>query len=259
MFAKHLPPSPGLPRVWALDDNAAAELPAEIELWHPSAEGGGQGGDAIVGYTPPAEGDFARWLGHLRPGGRLILALSAAHPAEPEAVLDALQAAGYIHCLVEVHADLTLYRGERPPLGSSVERVQSLSTVQAARIPEAEHKGIIPNPFVFLLIHQTPNKPAWTLAPGEKIEWRAATVIDPATHRPVLLAFSSLVKAVAFMQKAVVAKWLSGVNKMGKFHVEVARTWPLPYALNLEFDAVRGLALGPRLEVDPRAAITGEE
>ncbi len=250
MFAKHLPPSTGRPRVWALDDDAAAELPAEVELWPPALDGGAEVCDAIVGHAPPA--DLARWLKHLRPGGRLILAQRAA----PELLLTALTTAGYIHCLVEAHVDLTLYRGERPPLGPSVERVQSLAD---SPLPTGEGSGVSPTPFAFLLIHQTPNQPAWTLTPDEKIEWRAVTVLDPTTGQPRLLAFSSLVKAVAFMQKAVMAKWIVGVNKVGKFRAEVAQTWSYPCTLNPEFGAVWGLTLGPHFDVDPQTAITGEE
>ena len=118
------------------------------------------------------------------------------------------------------------------------------------------------SPFIFLLITQTPNKPAWrppVVTPEEKIEWRAATVIDPATDRPAFLAFSSLVKAVAFMQSAILANWIGGVNKVGKFRAEVARAWALPLLLNPNFDDLRFAALGPTREVDPRAALTGDE
>ncbi|MGH2523683.1 MAG: hypothetical protein ACRDH2_14360, partial [Anaerolineales bacterium] len=85
------------------------------------------------------------------------------------------------------------------------------------------------------------------------------TLIDPATHQPALLAFSSLVKAVAFMQAAILAKFIGGVNKVGKFRAEAARAWPLPLALNPSFEAVRFAPLGPPLQVDPQAAIIGEE
>lgn len=244
MFAKHLPPSVGRPRVWALDEAAAAELPAEIEVGRPGEAEAGEW-DAIVGYAPPTPRDLARWFKHLRPGGRLILA----DRAEPEALLSALTSAGYIHCLVEPRDDApSLYRGERPPFGSSVERVQSISNLQSPT----------PTSFVFLLIHQTPNKPAWTQAPDEKIEWQAATVRDPANGQPTLLAFSSLVKAVAFMQTAVREQWLTGVSKIGKFRAEAAQAWSLPYTLNPKFEAVRKLPLGLRFDVDPQTALTGE-
>ncbi len=241
MFAKHLPPSAGLPRVLALDDGAARELPAEIELTRGDPVGEF---DAIVGYAPPD--NLAALFQRLRPGGRLILS----HDTHPQLLLTALAAAGFIHCLVESYGDVTLYRGERPPIGPSVERLQTLNT----------HTSQLPH-FVFLLITQSPNKPAWTLAgaPGEQVHWRAATVIDPATGQPTLLAFSSLVKAVAFMQAAILNSWMSGVNKVGKFRADVAQMWAWPFTLNPDFESVRALKIGPTYEVDSQTAVTGEE
>lgn len=241
MFAKHLPPSAGRPRVLALDADAARALPGEVELvWvHPDPVGEF---DAIVGYAPPDH--LAAFFQRLRPGGRLILA----HPAPSRLLLAALTAAGFIHCLVESYGEATLYRGERPPVGSPVERLQTL-TASAAQLPRS----------VFLLIQQSPNRPAWKLAPGERLEWHAATVLDPATGRPTLLAFSSLVKAVAFMQAAILSSWLTGINKVGKFRAEAAHTWAWPLKLNPEFELVRALTIGPAYEVDAQTAVTGEE
>ena len=248
MFAKHLPPSAGAPRVLALDASAAAELPAEVDLTlaaFPVAErrAASERFDAVVGYAPPdrLESLFAL----LRPGGRLILA----HRSSPQLLITALTSAGFVHCLVETAGELTLYRGERPPEGSSLERIHSLSA--SALSPSSS--------FVFLLIAQYPSQPAWTLAPGETLEWRAATLIDPAAGRPALLAFSSLVKAVGFMQKAVLANFIQGVNKVGKFRADVARTWELPLLLNPDFERVRALSLGPWYAVAPQTAVTGDE
>lgn len=241
MFAKHLPPSADRPRVLALDDHAASALPDEVELVFPHSDAVGEF-DAIVGYAAPDH--LTAFFQRLRPGGRLILA----HPTQPQLLLAALTAAGFIHCLVESSGDVTLYRGERPPVGSSVERLQILTT-PTSRLP----------PFVFLLITQTPNKPAWKLAPGDKLEWRAATVLDPSTDQPMLLAFGSLVKAVAFMQAAILNSWMTGINKVGKFRVEVAQTWTWPLRLNPEFESVRALKIGPAYELDSQTAVTGDE
>jgi hypothetical protein len=242
MFSRHLPPSVGAPRVLALDEAAAAELPAEVEVARAGPEMTGEF-DAVVGYAAPEQ--LSTLFQVLRPGGRLILA----DRAEPQALLDALTQAGFVHCLVETAGDFTLYRGERPPLGSSVARVQTLASG-----PQS-----LTSPFVFLLVTQTPNKPAWKLTPNEKVEWRAATVLDPATGHLTLLAFSSLVKAVAFMQAAILAKTISGVNKVGKFRAEASQTWALPLVLNPGFEDVREWALGPAFAVDPQTAIMGEE
>lgn len=242
MFAKHLPPSAGRPRVLALDAPAATELAglAEVVRGDLAALPAGPF-DAVAGEAGPFH--LAALLAGLRPGGRLILASSGA----PEALLAALTAAGLIHCLVEAHGPVCLYRGERPPEGGSLARQQALASVA------------LTTPHVFLLVTQTPNKPAWKLTPDEAITWHAATVLDPATGAPTLLAFSALVKAVAYMQQAILAGGGPRVNKVGKFPAAAAAGWPLPYVLNPDFEALRRLPAGPPLNVDPQRAITGEE
>ena len=74
-------------------------------------------------------------------------------------------------------------------------------------------------------IRQTPNKPAWALKPGETVEWHALALADGGD--PLLLAFSSLPNAVAFMQPAVVAGTIKDVNKVAKFSRAVAQDWRL--------------------------------
>ena len=247
MFAKHLPPSSGRPRVLALDERVANQLKEGVELIDAAQAGSlpPDSLDAVVGQAAPDQ--ISTWGRLLRPGGRLILA----SPAKPQTLLDALTAAGFIHCLVEPLGNLTLYRGERPPESSSLERLQALSTTSDLRLRTSD--------FCFLLVTQTPNKPAWKLSPDEKIEWQAVTVLDPATGRPALLAFSSLVKAVAFMQAAILAGRIAGVNKVAKFRAEVAQSWELLLILNPVFDDVRSVPLGPAYSVDPQTAVTGEE
>ncbi len=270
MFARHLPPSAGLPRVLVLAPAAAAELVGLIQmvLAAPGADDWPAGPfDAIAG---PAAPEQLLALGQrLRPGGRLILT----HAAAPEALLEALAAAGLIHCLVEPHERVSLYRGERPPAGTPLERHQALAqadpqpSIPTSPLPTLAPEAAagvtnyqdLPTPFIFLLIQRTPNKPAWKLAPGEPVIWRAATLIPTAGAPPVLLGFSSLVKAVAYMQGAVMARRLAGVNKVGKFPAEAMQAWPLPLALNADFAAVSVLEAGPPFEVDPRTAITGDE
>lgn len=243
MFAKHLPPSAGRPRVLALDEAAGRALPVEAVVCGPAPAPGPF--DAIVGWAGPEA--LARWHGLLRPGGRLILA--APPTASPEALLDALTSAGFVHCLVEASAEGVLFRGERPFLRAAQERLRALAAEDEAP----------PLPFVFVLVWQTPNKPAWQLAPDEPVEWRAATLVDPGSGQVLVPGFSSLVKAVAFMQPAILAGLLTGVNKVGKYPAAQIATWAWPVLLNPEFAAWRGAALGPPLAVDPRLAITGDE
>ncbi|MBL8056065.1 MAG: hypothetical protein JNK29_05170 [Anaerolineales bacterium] len=243
-FGPHLPPSAGRPRVLALDQAAAAALPPEAEISRDPAAGPF---DAVAGYASPAE--LERWLACLRPGGRLIL-IDPQPAADEPAYGAALEAAGFIHCLAEtLAAGGRLYRGERPPAaGSTLERLHAVSGAAAEHLP-----------FLFLLIQQTPNKPAWRREPGDRLRWQAASVLDPAGGGPALLTFSALVKAVAFLQPAVLAGFLTGVNKVGKVPAAAAAGWPWPRVLNPAFADWRGAARGPWLDVDPAAALAGDE
>jgi hypothetical protein len=259
MYARHLPPCAGLPHVLALDPAAAAELaglahitiPGDVDLQNTV----GAPFDAVAGdASPEAVASLAQLL---RPGGRLILTASAA----PEPLLAALTNAGLIHCLVETCAARTLYRGERPPSGAPVERHARLAAAVAGAPPPLAliSPAELTQGFIFVLVTQTPNKPAWKLSPDDRLEWSAATLRHPATNEAAVLAFSGLVKAVAFMQSAVLTGTIRDVNKVGKFPAEAARAWGRPVLLNPDFAAVRGFDAGPSLPVDPGAAITGEE
>ena len=242
MYAKHLPPSAGQPRALALDAATAAELSVAAEVTTGDLTALPDGPfDAVAGEAGPFH--VPALAQRLRPGGRLILLAAGA----PEALLAALTEAGLIHCLVEAHGPVCLYRGERKPALDSVARQQALAGVE------------IKTPYVFLLIEQTPNKPAWKLAADEAITWQAATVLDPATGAPTLLAFSALVKAVAYMQQAIRSGTGPRVNKVGKFPAAAAAGWGQAYLLNPDFEALRGAPAGQSLRVDPQRAITGEE
>jgi hypothetical protein len=234
-----------VPRVLALDAQTAAELAgqAQVTLAHSPDDLPAGPFDAIAGPAEPEQ--LAALSNRLRPGGRLILT----HVADPQPLLVALAEAGLIHCLVEPHELLCLYRGERPPDGSPTERLQTLAISSQANLASN----------IFLLVFQTPNKPAWKLAPGERVEWRAATLLPTAGAQPVLLGFSSLVKAVAYLQGAVMAQRLVGVNKVAKFPAAAVQGWTLPVALNPEFERTRDLQAGPLFELDPLTAVTGDE
>jgi len=240
MFAKHLPPSADLPRVLLLNA-VAPDLPPEIQVTAGTVNTLGEF-DAVIGEAEPS--DLKAIYQRLRPGGRAILAASAQrHPAE--ALLAALTAAGFIHCLVEDHARQRLYRGERPPTAPLSQLATGVSAISS--------------PFVFLLIQQTPNKPAWKLKPAEKIIWRAATLINAETQQTMLIAFTSLVKAVGFMQAAILAQFIRDINKVGKFRSALASNWEYPLLINPDFETARAWRLGEAYQVDPQVAITGEE
>ena len=249
MFARHLPPSAARPRVLALDAATATELAETADVTLAGGQTAPAGSfDAVAGRVLATAAELAQFAAALRPGGRLILAADD----EPERLLEALTRAGYTHCLVEAEGALTLYRGERPPeTASTLDRAAQLAASAPAEAGRPR--------FYFLLVTQTPNKPAWRLAPGERVAWQAATLVAAPGEGPRLLAFTSLVKAVAYMQPAVLAGAIVGVNKVAKFPVEAAAAWPLGVLLNPSFDELRGATAGPPLAVEPEQAITGEE
>ncbi|MFQ3674766.1 MAG: hypothetical protein SNJ83_14335, partial [Aggregatilineales bacterium] len=120
-----------------------------------------------------------------------------------------------------------LLRGERPHTeASTLERVQVAARADADALTLATYRGR----FVHLLVRQFPNKPVWRLTAEDRIVWQA-TCSDG--H---MLAFTSLPKAVAFMQMAVLAGRLRDVNKVAKFRREVVAAWPL--WLNPTLDAL---------------------
>jgi hypothetical protein len=249
-FGKHLPPSLDVPTVLVLDSASVANLPIDLNLvFLQEADTPPGPFDAILGTN--SKHSLLDLYTLLRPGGRLILTSS---DEDPQLLLNNLNEAGFIHCLVETEEGVTLYRGERPPIGTPLERTEALAST--AQNQQSEIKNLN---YVFLLVAQTPNKPAWRMADGEKITWQAATLLDGQSETPVLLAFTSLVRAVKFMQPAVLAQKFKGINKVGKFPSAIAQTWQLPLVLNPEFDDLRDAAPGPMWEVDPQIAITGEE
>jgi ubiquinone/menaquinone biosynthesis C-methylase UbiE len=218
----------------------------------------------------------------LRPGGRLIMldparvpyplgvirrhprtALSvliwhtvsrAYHRYTPEGLARELEAAGFARVLGEraVAGYGVLSRGEKPyDALSPVERTAQVAANDTL-LDETRARHI------FLLIKQTPNKPAWALQPGEVITWGAAAVTDSDSDQPVALAFSALPKAVAFMQPAVIAGQIVGVTKVAKFDRKIAEMWDFPIRLNPALETLQGAQV-TFIGVDPNHAITGEE
>jgi ubiquinone/menaquinone biosynthesis C-methylase UbiE len=236
----------------------------------------------------------------LRPGGRLILLDPAARsfPADVlntphalrvkiavmawhavsrmhqrytlEQMAERLSAGGFARVLAEkaVEGYGILSRGEKPfPQGlTTTARVDQtaaqergdLHGIDAAHLFSDEAKGR----YLFLLVRQTPDKPPWAVQPGERVTWTAA-MVDDADGVGHLLAFSSLPKAVQFMQPAVTANLLIGVNKVAKFDKSRALTWGGRALLNPPFEALLGSSAfrfaGRTLNVDPTSAVTGEE
>ncbi len=93
----------------------------------------------------------------------------------------------------------------------------------------------------------------WALAPGESVDWQALALTEGGS--PALLAFSSLPRAVAFMQPAVLAGSIRDVNKVGKFS-RAAADWRVLINPPVEILSGREILLVP---VDPARAEASDE
>ena len=110
--------------------------------------------------------------------------------------------------------------------------------------------------YLHLLIRQLPNKPVWKLTGEETITWQAAAFDDGA--RQVLLAFSSLPKAVGFLQPAVLEGLIRDVNKVAKFSRDTAHSWTWAVVLNPTLDSIQGKLL-TTVQLDPASAEAPDE
>ena len=237
----------------------------------------------------------------LRPGGRLILldpasrpfpidVLRTSHSLRVKLAVMSWHAVSLMHqryTLEQMSARLTtagfarvltesavegygiLSRGEKTYAEgtSTIDRISQVATptpepitlqpVESANLPEVTRGRNL-----FLLVRQTPNRPAWSLQPGEIIRWEAAMLQDQQPNY-YLLAFSSLPKAVEFMQAAVKANCLVGINKVAKFDKSVAPSWQTQTLLNPPFATVRESShftfSNMTHVIDPSTAVTGEE
>lgn len=255
-MAKHLPPSGAVLRLVDVGGRAATALcvrrpdidvvlaPAMDSTW----DGAPDSVDAVTAYDTALSGEgLAAVLRALRPGGRLIMMDSRGAP--DGGLVEWLEAAGYTRILVEPGLETpeirgVLMRGEKPHTAAhTLERAQQVAATDTA--PPAGR-------YVHLLIQQTPDKPVWRLTPDDVIEWRAAALDGSA------LAFSSLPKAVAFMQPAVLNGQLVGISKIAKFRREVAAAWPFALRWNPGTDVWNGARLS-LLPVDPTTAEAPDE
>lgn len=225
----HAPPQPG---EWAVEPDsvdAVAALDADL--------------------TP---GFLGAALAALRPGGRLIVIQRSASP--DESAVRALEAAGYVRILVEAAVECplptgALVRGEKPHTTTdTLQRIRQVAGQDADALSLADFRGR----YLHLLVIQTPNKPVWAIRPDEPIQWQAATAGG------ALLAFSSLPKAVAFMQEAVLSGALTGINKVGKFSRATAESWTTPVLLNPALGDAVGRGLGWH-SIDPASAEAPDE
>lgn len=235
-------------------DVAATPVSGAATDWHDVTP---DSADAVVALEYVMNDDFlAAAMDALRPGGRLIVAntrgdVDAAHGRY-------LENAGYVRILVEAAAATpepfgVLMRGEKPhTTDDTLARVGQVATQDADLLDLETFRGR----YVHLLVTQTPNKPVWYLQADESVRWDAVGL--ELDGRRYLLAFSSLPKAVNFMQPAVLEGLVQDVNKVGKFSKATAYTWTQPVLLNPPTDVLRrGIVL--RIAIDPNTAETPDE
>ena len=232
--------------------------------------------DAVVAYDCALDAQMlAAIAARMRPGGRFIAVLpqplaggeksAPAGAASPAASLNVrqagagwlrrLQAAGLVRILVEraVADQGLLIRGEKPhETDNTWQRIENVARADADRLRLSDYRGR----YLHLLIQASPNKPAWKRAPAEDIVWRALAIQGAAGA--VLLAFSSLPKAVAFLQPAVLRDLVRDVNKVGKFERQAAAAWAQPLTLNPTLDSISQRQL-LWLDVDPASAAAPDE
>lgn len=261
MIAKHLPPSGASLRL--LDVGGAGTLLTELRgdlnliavdgdsaAWHLDDNSV----DAVVALDPHIGADFlSAALAALRPGGRLIVVEQEREPSR--ALVETLEQAGYTRILVEPALDGkpgVLMRGEKPhQTADTLARIQVAAAQDDALADFSTYTGR----YVHLLVRQTPNKPVWALRPDESLTWVALALAgDP----PIFLAFSSLPRAVGFMQPAVVSGRVVGVNKVARFSREVARTWTLAALLNPSVDLLDSHEV-VFIPIDPETAEVPDE
>jgi SAM-dependent methyltransferase len=262
-LAKHLPPSASVLRLLDLDGTAGAALAglrADLEIT-PLALADlavsslpADSLDAAAGCgRPPADDDLRLLLRALRPGGRLIVVDPDGAPTA--GWVACLEDAGYGRILVEpalADGSGVLLRGEKPHTEQrTVDRIRQVAG-QDAVTDLAAYRGR----YVHLLVRQTPSKPAWALRPDEAIDWQVVALA--AQPQPVLLAFSSLPRAVALMQPAVMAGLIVDVNRVAKFSRDTVAGWGLPLLFNPTMDALAGQSI-TLLPVDPASAEAPDE
>jgi SAM-dependent methyltransferase len=261
VMAKHLPPSGA--RLRLLDVAGAAgsvlsTLRGDLDPLPVSADGTWSfppdSADAVVARDVLLSDDLlSAALAALRPGGRLIIV--DAERAPSGALVELLEAAGYTRILVEPAlegGEGVLLRGEKPhTAANTLERIESVARADAGAGDFAAYTGR----YVHLLIRVTPNKPAWALREGETQHWDAVGLLG---EPPTLLAFSSLPKAVEFMQPAVLSGAIRDVNKVGKFSRATAAGWSVGVLLNPSLEALEGHTIA-LLPIDPGTAETPDE
>ena len=255
-MAKQLPPSSTTLRLLDLDGGSAAILrEARADLQPiPRRACSPASLDAVVACDVALTSELLdEALKLLRGGGRFIAVQSQGTVRQQLGEL--LSERGYVRILVEPALDDlgVMIRGEKAHASDNpLARIQSVAHQDADSLDMRRFRGR----YLHLLVQQQPNIPAWARSPEDPISWRAAAI--DALPQPMLLAFSSLPKAVGFMQAAVLAGALRDINKVGKFSRETAQTWALGLRINPSLESLRAEKL-VYIDMDPASAEAPDE
>lgn len=264
-MAKHLPPSASQLNLLDIDGHAGEILSHRRKDLHVRTISRGAihddslanaSIDSVVAYDIlPDVNLLVRVLELMRAGGRLIIVLPSADVSDTYVKL--LENQGYVRILVEPAVDGlgVLIRGEKVHTSEdTLERIQLVATSDDDQLTLSSFRGR----YVHLLIQQTPNKPVWKLQADETIRWHAVAI--DGDEQVIVLGFTSLPKAVGFMQPAVIDGLIYDINKVGKFSKETIMAWDHSQTilLNPTVDAIRQLPL-TRIEIDPATAEASDE
>lgn len=231
LMAKHLPPSHSELIVW----DTSGTLGQIIEAWRadlhwvikPEGEV-----DAVLMLDPPSplsSAYIAELATPLRRGGRLIGIAQEGQPSREW--VSTLEQAGLTRLLVEyLNEDEPalgiLLRGEKPwQTASTFKRIQEVAQADADRLTLAEYQGS----YLYFPLIQKPNKPVWKLTPDEIVTWDGLAWESIPSCR---IGFSSLPKAVGFMQSAVMRGLVQDVNKIGKYSRSTVANWQTALLIN---------------------------
>ncbi len=262
LILKHLPPSADLPRVRPLDKRSARWCLA-LDRQGSIISSADRFADATVTSDIAHVQDAAT---SLRPNGRAIFLIPNTEGIATESIIEALTANDLTRILTESVLDHTfiLARGERPTdQERTTDRIATIAQIDVSSIELVPAQvAAQKHPHLHLLVRQHPPSRGWAdMQPNTT--WQAVTLHDTQSDQVALLAFTSLVKATAFMQPAVLADVIHGVNKMPRFETDWLIDRSPAFIINPAFERLREDPRfdfnSPPIEIGPALALKSNE
>lgn len=264
VMVRHLPPSASTLTAVDVGGNATpamTELRPDVNAVYQAVDGDwtypDHTIDAVTALHILSDADLKQALRVLRPGGRLIMMDVEGNPSA--SYVERLEGHGYTRILVERALDCpteigVLVRGEQPHIFTEThERIKQVAQRDVGTSQTLEdYRGR----FVYLMVHQTPHKPVWARANDEPIRWDAIAL--NSEPQPILLGFSSLPRAVEFMQPAVLKGTIRDVHRLGKFTKAIVSQFPYAVRINPSSEILDGHSV-QWVEIDPNLAEAPDE